>query len=143
MPQITAPASPSAKSPNAYTAMGFLAMCFMIVGLVGLFAVFAAPLPLARAMAREVTLDEALVALHSADPKAGIEALKDRLDDSAAAFTPLPANPDLAVAQERLAMRIRLRAEADAVASRMELMICVVTVMAAVFGAAIIGFGRR
>lgn len=139
MPNTTTPAKPS----NAYTAMGFMAMCFAVVGLVGLFASFAVPLPLARAMAREVTLDEALVALHSTAPQAGLDALKDRLASSAAAFTPLPTNPDAAVAAERIAMRARLRAQSDAVASRMQLMIGVVTVMAAVFGAATIGFARR
>ena len=133
----------SSKPANAYTAMGFLAMCFAIVGLVGLFASFAAPLPLARAMAREATLDQAQLALHSANPQAAMDVLKDRLDDSAQAFSPLPADPDAAVAAERVAMRARLRAEAAAVASRMQLMICIVTAMAAVFGCAIIGFGRR
>ncbi len=131
------------KAANAYTAMGFLAMCFAVVGLVGLFALFAAPLPLQRAIAREQTLDEVLIALHSSQPQAGLVALKDRLDDSAAAFTPLPANVDEAVAHERVAMRARLQAESNAVSSRMQLMIAVVTAMAAVFGAAIIGFGRR
>lgn len=131
------------KPNNSYTMMGFLGMCFAIVGLVGLFAVFAAPLPLHRAIARDAALDEALVALHGADPAAGMAALKDRLDESAAAFTPLPANPDAAVATERRAMFSRFEAESDATSSRMQLMIVIVTVMAAVFGAAIAGLGRR
>ena len=131
------------KSANSYTAMGFLAMCFAVVGLVGLFALFAAPLPLQRAIAREQALDETLIALHSAAPQAGLDALKDRLDDSAAAFSPLPSNADVAVAQERVAMRARLVAESNAVASRMQLMIGVVTIMASVFGAALIGFGKN
>jgi hypothetical protein len=136
------PAAP-ATTDNRFTKMGFLAMCFAIVGLVGLFGTFATPVPLARAIARETALDDAQVAMHSANPQAALEALKDRLDDSAAAFTPLPANPDAAVAAERVAMRSRMMADSVAMAARMRLMIGIVTVMAAVFGSAIIGFGRR
>jgi hypothetical protein len=132
-----------AKPSNSYTLMGFLAMCFAIVGLVGLFASFATPLPLYRALARDTALDAALVAMHGPNPQAALEALQPRLDDSAAAFTPLPANPDAAVAAERTAMHARFVAEANATASRMQLMIGIVTVMSAVFGAAIIGFGKR
>jgi hypothetical protein len=121
------------------TAIGFLAMCFAIVGLVGLFATFAAPLPLHRALAREETLDEALVAMHGPNPQAAMEALKPRLDDSADALFPLPANPDAAIAAERVAMRKRFNADAEATASRMQLMIGIVTIMAAIFGAAITG----
>ena len=139
MPTLAAP--PAAD--NRFTKMGFLAMCFAIVGLVGLFGTFATPVPLARAISRETALDDAQVAMHSANPQAGLDALKDRLDDSAAAFTPLPANPDSAVAAERVAMRSRLMADSVATASRMRLMIGIVTVMAAAFGSAIIGFGRR
>ena len=35
-------------------------MTFVVVGLTGLFATFAAPLPLQRALLREAALDEAL-----------------------------------------------------------------------------------
>ncbi len=133
----------AARPNNRFAAMGFLAMCFGIVGLIGVFATFAAPLPLYRALMRDTTLDEALVALHSPNPQAGLDALKLRLDDSAAAFSPLPANPDAAVAAERRAMHQRFREDADAVAARMKLMIGIVTVMAAIFGGAITGLGRR
>ena len=125
-----------------FTAIGFLVMCFAIVGLVGFFAAFATPVPLYRAVAREAALDDALVAVHGANAQAALEALKPRLDDSAAALFPLPANPDAAIAAERVAMRRRFVLEANATAGRMNLMIAVVTVMACVFGAAIIGFSR-
>lgn len=138
------PEPASAPRPaNQYTAMGFLAMCFAIVGLVGLFASFATPLPLYRSIARDAALDSALVALHSADPKTALAALADQLDDSYAALAKLPADPDAAVAAERRAMRARFVAEADATGSRMQLMIGIVTVMSAIFGTALIGFGRR
>ncbi len=131
------------RAANNYTAMGFLAMCFAIVGLVGLFATFAAPLPLHRAIAREGALDDALAALHGPNPQEALEALKPRLDDSIDALTPIPANPDAAIAAERVAMRARFLREGDATSSRMQLMICIVTVMSAIFGAALIGFGRK
>lgn len=125
------------------TLTGFILCCFAVVGLVGAFATFAAPLPLERALAREEALDAAQAALSGPNPQAAILALKDRLDDSAASLIPLPADPLAAIAAERVAMRARQRAEADAVASRMRLMIGVVTVMAAAFGTAITGFARR
>ena len=134
---------PRRRANNSLAASGFLAMCFAIVGLVGVFATFAAPLPLYRAMLRDIALDEALVALHGPTPQAALDALKLRLDESAAAFTPLPANPDATVSTERRAMHARFHEEADATSYRMKLMIGIVTVMAAVFGAAITGLGRR
>ncbi len=131
------------RSNNSLAAAGFLAMCFAIVGLVGIFSTFAAPLPFYHAMVRDVALDDALVALRGPNPHADLKALAPRLDESASAFDPLPANAEQAVAAERTAMHQRFREEADAIAYRMKLMIGIVTVMAAVFGAAITGLGRR
>jgi hypothetical protein len=135
--------TPVRRSNNSFAAAGFLAMCFAIVGLVGIFATFAAPLPFYHAMVRDVALDDALVALRGPNPQADIKALAPRLDESARAFDPLPANAEQAVSTERAAMHQRFREEADATAYRMKLMIGIVTVMAAVFGAAITGLGRR
>ena len=131
------------RSNNSLAAAGFLAMCFAIVGLVGIFSTFAAPLPFYHAMVRDVALDDALAALRGPNPHADLKALAPRLDESARAFDPLPANAEQAVAAERTAMHQRFRGEADAIAYRMKLMIGIVTVMAAVFGAAITGLGRR
>eukprot|EP01037_Dinobryon_pediforme_P008880 gene8880-8969_t len=135
--------APARRPSNSFAATGFLVMCFAIVGLVGIFATFAAPLPLYRAMLRDTALDDALVAMQGPQPEAALAALKPRLDDSAAAFSPMPADPAAAVAGERQAMHRRFREEADATGHRMKLMIGIVTVMAAIFGAAITGLGRR
>ncbi len=139
--------APTNSAKNAWSnrgsILGFIAMCYGIIGLVGIFATFAVPLPLQRAIAREATLDEAQIALHSANPQAGLAALKDRLDDSAAAFTPLPANPDAAIAAERLAMRARLQEDSAAIAERMRWMIGAITILAGAFGIALSGGGRR
>jgi len=51
--------APPADRPNVALA-AFVAMAFAVVGLTGVFATFAAPLPLERALAREAALDEAL-----------------------------------------------------------------------------------
>ena len=125
------------------TLIGFLVMAFAVVGLSGIMASTTAPLPLARAIAREGALDEALAAAGSPDPQAAIEALRPRLGDSAAAL--LPAGPDLParIAAERLAMRARFSAEAAAAATRMRWLVAVVTVMAAAFGVMLLQAARR
>ena len=135
-------ASKTSRS-NRASIIGFIAMCYGIIGLVGLFATFAIPLPLQRAMAREATLDEAQIALHSANPKDALEKLKLRLDDSYDALSTLPADPDRAIAAERVAMRARMQEDSTAIAERMRLMIGVITILAGGFGIAMSGGGRR
>jgi hypothetical protein len=138
-----APPSDEPRRGINVTWTAFLVMCFAIVGLVGVFGTFASALPLRREMAREMTLDLALAALRGPDPQAAIAALKDRLDDSAKALIPLPADPEAAIAAERTAMRARFILEAEATQRRMQIMIIIVTVMAAVFGSAMMAFARR
>jgi hypothetical protein len=143
-PTRTPPArTPPARQGVSFTWTAFLVMCFAVVGLVGVFGTFAAGLPLRRELAREVTLDEALLALRSPAPQVALEALRPRLDDSAPALFPLPADPVAAIGAERQAVRARFLTEADAITYRMQLMILIVTCMAAVFGSAILAFGRR
>lgn len=130
-----------AQSRN-FSAMGFLAMSYLIVGLVGGFATFAAPLPLERAMARETALDAALAT--QADP-AKLTALSARLGDSAAALKGADAAslPGL-IAAERLAMRDRFREEAAGVSVRLRWVIALMTLSAAGFGLALTGaLGRK
>jgi len=118
-------------------AMGFLAMSYVIVGLIGGFATFAAPLTLERAMAREAALDAALAT--KGEP-AALAALAARLGDSAPALrgadaAALPGK----VAAERLAMRERFRAEAADAVFRLRIVIALITVSAAAFGLALVG----
>jgi hypothetical protein len=124
------------------TWFAFLAMAFLVVGLTGLFASYAAPLPLARALARDAALDAAQEALAAPDPAAALEALRPRLGDSAAALLPAGGDMPARIAAERRAMHARLEAEADATASRLRMLIMVVTVMAGAFGAVILGAAR-
>jgi hypothetical protein len=137
------PQKPASSASNRATLLGFLMMCFIITGLVGLFASYAVPIPLARAIAREKTLDEAEAALSGPNPQAAIEALKARLDDSAPALIPLPPDPKAAIAKERIEMRARFLEEEEGNSTRIHWLIVIVTVMSAVFGTAITGFGRK
>jgi hypothetical protein len=135
--------TPTRNASNNSTWAAFLVMTFLVVGLLGLFASFAAPLPLERALARDAALDAALVAAHGPNAQADITALSDRLADSAAALLPVGGDMDARIAAERAAMRTRLTAEAGEVATRLRWMICVITVLAAGFGVAILRVSRR
>ena len=145
VPAATAPGS--AKRPVDYTWSGFLVAAFVTVGLVGLFATFAAPLPLQRGILRESALDAAQVAAHAPDPAAALAALGDRLDESADALIRPGGGvwPDLdaRIAAERIAMRARMTTDEHALATRLRWLICLVTVMGAAFGVAILAAGRR
>jgi ActR/RegA family two-component response regulator len=118
--------------------MAFLAMAFVVVGLVGLFASYAAPLQ--RAMARDATLDEALA---TGGQKAALEPLRERLDDSAPLVIDGTGPIAGRVAAARAAMHASLMHEADAVGDRLRLELLVVTVVAAAFGAVVIGAVAR
>jgi hypothetical protein len=96
-------------------------------------------LPLERAIAREAVFDAMLA---SADPAAAFERLRPQLADSAEAVQPGPDLP-ARIAAERVAMRARLQAEAAEAGLRLRVMIAVAGLMAAVFGAVILGIGRR
>ncbi len=120
--------------------MGFLAMTFAIVGLVGLFASYAAPLPLERALARDATLDEALTTDGSA---AALGKLRDRLGDSAALVIDGQGPLATRVATARAAMHAALLEESDATGTRLRLTVLVITVVGAVFGMVILGAVAR
>ena len=127
-----------------YAWMAFVAMAVGIVGLVGVFATYAAPLPLERALARDAALDEAVAATGRPDGAARLQALRPRLGDSADPIEQGSGPLAERIERERAAMRERFAAEAQAVASRLRLMIVVVTAMGAGFAAAVAGgIGRR
>jgi len=115
--------------------LGFLMMCFGVLGLTGLLAAQVAPLPLDRALQREVLLDEALVAGRAGNA-AALEAMRVRLGDSAQAILPMGADFEAKVAAERMAMRVRRLAEAEATATRLRWMLILVTLLAGGFGSA-------
>jgi hypothetical protein len=130
--------SVSARGRNSGTLAGFLAVAFCLVGLIGLFATYAAPLPYQREIRREQVLDQVLVT-----PPAQLPALEDALGESADAVlkgtAPLPQR----VAAERVAMRARFADEADGTAERLRVLIVVITIMGALVGAVMLGLQRR
>jgi hypothetical protein len=123
--------------------MAFLAMCFGVVGLVGVFASYATPLPLERALARDAALDAAAVVATGPDPQAAITAMKPQLGRSADALLPVGADLPARIVRERAAMRARFLEQESATGRQVRLMIGVVTVMAAVFGVAILAISGR
>jgi hypothetical protein len=134
--------SPHPARPDA-TWFAFLACAFAVVGMTGIFACYAAPLPLARALARDAALAEAQAALAAPDAAARLEALRPRLGDSAAMLLPPGGDMPARIAAERRAMHARFSAEADATAGRLRLMIAIVTVVAAVFGCVLLGAAQK
>lgn len=115
--------------------MGFLAMAFTVVGLAGLSAAFALPIPLDRAVARIAALDAPgpadarIVAVLGATAAAPI--LRGGGTDS-----------DRLQAATRAILR-EAAADQHATAVRLRWLIVIVTAMAAVFGAAILGAAAR
>lgn len=115
------------------TWIGFLAMAFAIVGLAGLFASYALPVALDRAIAQTVLLDGAGTA------QARIVAALGE-----AGARPILQAPDGEAAKLQAAARAILRqaaAEQDATALRLRWLIVVVSIMGALFGAAVLGAG--
>ena len=125
---------------NSATWMAFLAMAFAVVGLIGVFASYAAPLPLQRALARDAALDAALA---TGGGKAALEGLRDQLDDNAAAVIDGVGPLADRVATARVAMHAELEHEAAAVGARLRLELLVVTVVAAGFGMVVLGAAAR
>ena len=120
--------------------MAFLAMTFVVVGMTGFFASYAAPLPLERALARDAALDEALATGGQHD---ALERLRLKLDDSAALVIDGAGPLEARVATARVTMHAALLREADGVANRLRMMIVVVTLLGALFGAIVVGAAAR
>jgi len=121
----------------------FLAMCFLVLGLVGGFALYAAPVPLQRAIVRSRVLDAALAAGRGADHGAALERLRPALGSSAGAVLDGTGPLEERVVAARDVFQARMERQAAAVTARVRLMLIVVTVMCSVFGVAILGMSRR
>ena len=130
------------QNPNG-TWMAFMAITFAVVGLAGIFASYAAPLPLERALARETALDAAEQAVRGPDPQAAMEKLRPALDDSAASLLPIGGDMSARISHERAAMRARFLAEADATDVRLRWLVALITLTGGLFGIAIMRFSAR
>jgi hypothetical protein len=126
-----------------FNLLAFVGMAFLIVGLIGVFTTYAAPLPLEREIAREQALDAAVAAAKGPNPDAALAALKLSLDDSAGVLAGGPNGIEARVAIERVAMRQRFAAESAATALRLRWLIVVSTIMAAVFAMTMMGSAVR
>ena len=138
--------STPSRRPGA-SLIAFLAMAFAVVGLTGILATYAAPLPLARALHEEAMLDDALAGGRVADIDALAAALgkndEARFGGTAAAAADHNADLPTRAAALRAALRRTMTAEAKAAAWRLRFLIIVATTAAALFGAALMGAGRR
>ena len=125
--------------------IAFLVCCFAVVGLMGLFASYAGPLPYEREAARDAVLDRALQlgAQPASDIKAALEPLRDELDDSAPAVIDGEGPLAQRVATARAAFHVEMQHEAEAIGSRLRLELAVVTVVAAAFGSAMLVAAAR
>ncbi|MGH7119822.1 MAG: hypothetical protein ACREFP_12670 [Acetobacteraceae bacterium] len=124
-------------------AMGFLAMAFVIVGLAGVFASYAAPVPLARALRTEAALDQVLATAGKSDQAAELAKLRPALGPHAASVLEGPGTLEARVAAARTRLMAHVTAEQAAVGARLRLLVVVATIAAALFGIAMLGVRRR
>ena len=121
----------------------FLAVCFLVVGLVGLFASYAGQIPLERAVYRLRVLDQVAAASGEPDAAARLAALRPQLADRADAVLDGAGPIQTRIDSERKTVLAEGVAESDAVSVRVRLMLAVVTLMSAAFGIGVMSMARR
>ena len=122
--------------------IGFLAMAFLVVGLVGALATYAAQIPFERALVRNTALDH-LVATSTAGATAPSPQLLEALGDSYAHVQGDAATLPERVATERRRMLEAFGRESEDFGFRLRIVIAAFTAAAALFGAAILSVVRR
>ena len=128
----------------SYSRVGFMLTCFLFPGLIGTFASFSIPAPVVDEMHQQAALDAVLAAPDAAAQKAAIENLPNDVDDDTAAIVtngtgPVPGR--VAAAEQN--MRSEVVAQARDEAYKIRLMVITMTVLAAMFGLALMGHGRE
>jgi hypothetical protein len=133
-----------ASNKNGGTWTAFLTAAFAVVGLVGAFGIYAAQIPFERALARNTTLDQALLAAAAPDSAARLAALRPALGDSADHILTGPQG-DLAarVTTERARMLSAFGDESRDIGRRLRLVIAVFAGAGALFGAAVLSIVRK
>ena len=121
----------------------FLAVCFLVVGLMGLFASYAGQIPLERAAYRLHLLDQVQAAAREPDAAGRLTELRPLLADRANAVLDGAGPLDARLDAERKAALAEGVAESDAVSLRVRIMLLVVTVMSAAFGIGVMSIARR
>ena len=117
--------------------IAFLLMCFLVTGLVGLFASYATPIPFQRALLRSQALDQVLL-----DPSR-LDALGPALGDAVERLRTGPGDIASRVAAERGRALAEAEAEGSSVGRRARLMLGTVTVLAGGLGAGIMLLAAR
>lgn len=130
-------------SSNRPAWVGFLLMCFAIVGLTGLFASFATSIPVERALIRAGVLDQVLAAERAPDAAQRLAALRPALGDEADAVLSGPGLLWDRVAAARVTMLSEQDREARSVAHRIRIIVGIVTLMGALAGSTILLFAVR
>ena len=133
----------ASQRSNGGSWTAFLVVAFAVLGLVGAFAVFAAQIPMERALARNAALDQALAASTGPDGPARLDALRPALDDSAGHIIGPAGLMTDKVAAERARMLAAFGQEARDIGVRLRLVIAVFTAACAVFGVAVLSIVRR
>ena len=118
-------------------------MAFVVVGLVGAMATFAAQIPFERALARNDALNQALAVAGEPDSAARLQALRPALDDSADRVINGPGDIAARVAEERQRMLKAFGEDARDTGFRLRLVLAVFTAASALTGAVILGIARR
>lgn len=121
----------------------FLLMLFFLVGLCGMFASYATSIPLQRATAREVLLDETLDAAGAPDGAARLERLREPLGSLAPSVLEGTSPIAQRVAEARRVIADEQRRESASIGYRTRLMLGVITVLAGAFGAGMMSIVRR
>lgn len=131
------------KSTDSGSWIGFLAMAFLVVGLVGALATYAAQIPFERALVRNAALDRLVASSQGSAATSPSPQLLDELGDSYAHVQGDAATLPERVAAERNRMLVAFGHESEDFGFRLRIVIAVFTAAAALFGAAILSVVRR
>ena len=135
--RVTAP-FPTSAAANRNVWIAFLVVCFMLTGLVGLFASYGPSIPLQRALHRIQAVDEATSSGVPDEP-----ALRLVLGKSADDILTGPGDLPARLARARVAIIADAEDDAAGVAARTRLMIFVVTALSAGLGTGIMLLASR
>ena len=127
----------------SYSRIGFMLTCFLFPGLIGTFASFTIPAPVVDEQHQQAALDAVLSAPDAAAQKAAIASLPNDVDDDTAAIVTNGTGPIAGrVAAAEQNMRTEVVAEARAEAYKIRLMVITMTLLAAMFGVALMGAAK-
>ncbi len=128
----------------SYSRVGFMLTCFLFPGLIGTFASFSIPAPVVDEMHQEAALDAVTAAATPQAQAAAIANLANATDDDTAAMV-MKGNGPVAdrVTAARANMHAEVLAQARDEAYKIRLMVITMTVLAALFGVALMEPGKR